>query len=225
MTIELDHLFIFTRPDAPEVERLVEFGLCEGQPNTHPGQGTACRRIFFHNAYLEFVWVANEQEVTSEWVRPLNFLERSRYRQTNASPFGLIFRPAQDPADQVALPFRTWALHPPYLPAPLKLDVADNSDELSEPLLFYMSFGRRSDRYPRERQQPVEHAFGFKEITGIQITMPGASALSKPLRAVEAAGLARFVNGPAPLAEVIFDAEKQGKTRDFRPELPLVLRW
>jgi len=155
MTVELDHLFTFTSISAPEVERLVKFGLSEGQPNTHPGQGTACRRFFFHNAYLEFVWVHDEQEAASAWVRPLGFIERSRYQPTGASPFGIILRPSQGMADQAQLPFATWALRPPYLPEPLKLDVAENSADTAEPLLFYMSFGNRADSYPRERRQPL----------------------------------------------------------------------
>jgi hypothetical protein len=57
------------------------------------GQGT-CRRFFFHNAYLEFVWVHDEQQAASECVRPLGFIERSQYQLTGASPFGLIFRPS-----------------------------------------------------------------------------------------------------------------------------------
>jgi hypothetical protein len=52
MTVALDHLFICTSSGAPEAERLAEFGLIEGTPNCHPGQGTANRRFFFHNAML-----------------------------------------------------------------------------------------------------------------------------------------------------------------------------
>lgn len=225
MIIELDHLFTFTSIGAPEVEQLVKFGLSEGQSNTHPGQGTACRRFFFHNAYLEFVWVHDQQEVASEWVRPLGFRERSEYQQTGASPFGLIFRPSQGTGDQAQLPFATWALRPPYLPEPLKLDVAENFADTAEPLLFYMSFGNRADRSPVERRQPLEHAVGFKEITGLRITLPGTRGSSEALQAVERIGLARFISGPSPLAEVIFDHEKHGETKDFRPGLPLMFRW
>jgi hypothetical protein len=225
MTIELDHLFTFTSPGAPEVERLVQFGLREGAPNTHPGQGTACRRFFFHNAYLEFVWVEDEQEVASAWVRPLGFRERSRYPQTGASPFGIILRPAPFAADPVELPFATWALRPPYLPAPLKLDVAENSKDTGEPLVFYMSFGNRADRYPPERRQPLEHSTGFKEITGVRITLPGAQESSAALQATGRTGAARFIAGQSHLAEVGFDHEKHGQMKDFRPELPLIFRW
>jgi hypothetical protein len=57
MLIELDHLFVCTDPGGPEAEKLVQFGLREGPPNQHPGQGTACRRFSFANAMIELFWV------------------------------------------------------------------------------------------------------------------------------------------------------------------------
>src|SRR5215471_16231154 len=192
MARELDHLFIFTSVGAREVEPLLKFGLTEGEPNTHTGQGTACRRFFFHNAYLEFVWAHDEQEATDAWVMPFGLVQRCRYHMTGASPFGLIFRPSSPSGEPVELPFATWALHPPYLPEPLKLDVAENSAETTEPLLFYMSFGRRSDDYPAEGRQPLEHEAGFKEITGVRITLPGGQSSSNALQAIERIGLASF---------------------------------
>lgn len=53
MRIELDHLFVCTAPGAPEAEKLVQFGLQEGPPNQHSGQGTACRRFSFVNVLGE----------------------------------------------------------------------------------------------------------------------------------------------------------------------------
>lgn len=56
-SFELDHVFIWTAAGAPEADLLRDFGLTEGPPNVHPGQGTANRRFFFHNAMLELLWV------------------------------------------------------------------------------------------------------------------------------------------------------------------------
>ncbi len=108
-TIEFDHLFILTSASAPEVDQLVEFGLSEGQRNIHPGQGTTCRRIFFHNAMLEFLWVSDESEVRNEIITPTRLWERSRYRQSGYSPFGLCVRPVMSKGrgDQTGLPFAT----------------------------------------------------------------------------------------------------------------------
>lgn len=62
MAIQLDHVFICTSLDAPAAEQLAAFGLTEGEPNVHPGQGTACRRFFFRNVYLELLWVHDPDE-------------------------------------------------------------------------------------------------------------------------------------------------------------------
>ena len=55
MEIELDHIFVWTTCGAPEADCLRDFGLVEGSANRHPGQGTACRRFFFHNAMIELL--------------------------------------------------------------------------------------------------------------------------------------------------------------------------
>jgi hypothetical protein len=62
VSVELDHIFILCAVGAPEAAALIRLGFSEGTPNTHPGQGTACRRFFFDNAYLELLWVHEEKE-------------------------------------------------------------------------------------------------------------------------------------------------------------------
>ena len=59
MAVEFDHVFICASPAGHEAGGLTTFGLQEGTPNTHPGQGTACRRFLFRNAYLELLWVSD----------------------------------------------------------------------------------------------------------------------------------------------------------------------
>ena len=44
---EVDHVFVWVDVGAPAADQLVSFGLTEGDPNVHPGQGTANRRFFF----------------------------------------------------------------------------------------------------------------------------------------------------------------------------------
>jgi hypothetical protein len=61
-TRELDHLFALVEVGGPEAEQRAVFGPTEGSPNTHPGQGMACCRFFFRNAYLELVWVHDPAE-------------------------------------------------------------------------------------------------------------------------------------------------------------------
>src|SRR5512141_2420867 len=93
MGAELDHLFICVSAGAPEVETLAAFGLSEGASNQHPGQGTACRRFFFHNAYLELLWVTNPAEALDATIASAGLWGRWSGRHGAACPFGFCFRP------------------------------------------------------------------------------------------------------------------------------------
>ena len=101
--LELDHVLVWVDRGAPEAERLLDFGLTEGAPNVHRGQGTANRRFFFCNAMLELIWVDDETEARREPASRLRIWERWRYRETGASPFGLCVR--RPPEATGPLPF------------------------------------------------------------------------------------------------------------------------
>ena len=73
MAFELDHVFICAAAGAPEAASLIAFGLTEGTPNTHPGQGTANRRFFYF--YFDF----NQRPDARHWAD----------RQPLAHPTGL----------------------------------------------------------------------------------------------------------------------------------------
>ncbi|RYY14690.1 MAG: glyoxalase-like domain protein, partial [Chitinophagaceae bacterium] len=90
--MELDHIFLFATEYDLLAEALQMFGLSEGTPNTHPGQGTACRRFYFRNAYLELVWIANEKEARDSGMAKAKLWERAQYHQTKFCPLGLCFR-------------------------------------------------------------------------------------------------------------------------------------
>jgi hypothetical protein len=222
--LELDHLFIMTSVGAPEAARLIEFGLVEGAPNIHPGQGTANRRFFFANAFLELLWVADLAEVQSELVRRTGLWQRWAERAAGASPFGVALRPAGQEGDDIPIP--TWEYRPPYLPDPLAIHMGENSDVAAEPLVFYLAFGRRADSDHSERRQPLAHPAGLRAITRARISRPQHASPSTTLRAAEAACRdLSFATADGPLLEIGFDDELCGELVDFRPDLPLVLRW
>src|SRR5689334_20248704 len=100
--MELDHVFILGAAGAPGAAALQRIGLREGSSNTHPGQGTACRRFFFANAYLELAWVENEAEAGGGEAKRTRLLDRWAMRHAGACPFGLILRPTADDVDMKA---------------------------------------------------------------------------------------------------------------------------
>jgi hypothetical protein len=219
---ELDHLFVWTEVGGPEAERLIAFGLTEGSPNTHLGQGTACRRFFFRNAYLELVWVQNPAEAQTGPAGQTQLWARWNSRHAGASPFGLSLRPAQPGASDV--PFPAWEYRPSYLPADLCFHVA-REVPLFEPFWFHLGFARRPDDPRWHNRQPLEHAGGFREITGVRLTGPGLGHPSEVGRAVAGLTGVTLADAPEHLAEVTFDGGGHGRFEDFRPTLPLLFLW
>ncbi len=220
-SFELDHILICTDIGAPAGDQLINFGLVEGSPNVHPGQGTTNRRFFFHNAMLELIWVHDPEEAQNATTRPTHLWERWHGRHGASLPFAICLRP-QAP-DTTDLPFAGWAYTPAYLPAPLVVHIGDNSDLLAEPMLFYMAFGRRPDQ--AETREPLEHAAGFREITSLQLQCPQAPPLSAALRSMVEMGLLTIRAGTSALMEIGFDDEVRGQSMDFRPGLPLIFHW
>ncbi|MDC8760520.1 VOC family protein [Janthinobacterium fluminis] len=215
--MEIDHIFIRVRRGAPEAEALRQFGLAEGSANVHTGQGTANRRFFFHNAFIELLWLDDAAQAQSELTRPTMLFERLGGDAPRVSPFGLCFRPSA-PGDKAA-PFPSWPYRPVYLPPGLAVDIA--AAPLSEPMWFFLSFGARPDAAAPTRRQPLLHRAGLREITSLRLTAPAAGA---PSAAAVAAGI-ETREGAAHLLEIGFDGEGAGRAHDFRPALPLLLRW
>lgn len=221
--MELDHIFMFTSPGGDEEARtLAKFGLSEGTPNTHSGQGTACRRFFFRNAYLELLWVTDPAEVQSATIRPAYLWERWNARGT-ACPFGLCFRPGAQ--DGSSIPFPTWEYRPPYLPESLSFHAGTNAGVLNEPVLFYLPFSRRPDAQSAPKKQVMEHAAGLRELTRIELIGPHGDKLSTAFETLLSTGAVRRRNGTEQLIELGFDGESKGRVADFRPGLPIVFIW
>lgn len=226
MSYELDHLFIFCSPDAPEAEHLIKQGFTEGQPNIHPGQGTRCRRFFFHNSYLEFLWIYDEKEARGYPAESMALFERSLHKNSGYSPFGIALRHKSDFDEKKSPPFKTWSYTPSYLPAGLSISFADSVNNQAEPLIFIlpMGIGSRPDEYPSELKQPLIHKCGAGCITGIRITL-ASSIKSENVLTLEQAGLADFTLGEEPLAEIMIDGGLRRSVLDCRPCLPLVIRY
>lgn len=209
----IDHIFVRVRRGAPEAAMLAEFGLVEGSGNRHPGQGTANRRFFFDNAFIELLWLEDAGEAQSDVTRPTMLYERLSAVDAGVSPFGICFRPS--PGDGSALPFASWRYQPAYFPPGVACDIA--LAPLSEPMWFHIAPGGRPDALPPECAQPLAHRVPLREITGLTVVQP--RCLPSPALPVA------FAEGGAHLLEVEFDGGAQGRSHDFRPALPLIFKY
>lgn len=213
MPVELDHLFVCTAPGAPEAEQLIQFGLHEGPPNHHPGQGTANRRFAFSNAMIELLWVSDTREAQSQDTKRTLLWERWSGRNDRACPFGICMRPTD--SHDTGPPFPSWEYRPGYLPDPLVMHIGEAGIE--EPMWVYLNFMRRVHR----EQWFTEHPVGIRAITGLTLTTTVTLHSHASQKAIESAILMTRL-GEIPLLEIEFDSGRRKENVDFRPHLPFV---
>ena len=212
---ELDHIMIFCNVGAPEACALTDRGLHEGPGNTHPGQGSANRRFFFPNAYLELLWIENSVEAQSPEARDTRLFERWRGRAKGACPFGLVFRPGSRGPD---VPPASWTYAPRYFPPGFTIEVARDLPE-NEPLLFYLPFAKAS---LVENLGTDEGAVRIGSITDVTVHLPQTQMLSPALNSLVASGAVTA----EPAREYLLDLFHSGGTSqviDLRPQLALRL--
>lgn len=216
MSLKLDHVFIFVSAGAPEAEKLRGFGFLEGEPNTHPGQGTSNRRFFFDNMMLELLWVSDRDEAQSERTRRTRLWERWKGRK-KTSPFGLVFT-----SSDADVPFTGWEYTPHYLPEGLHFLVGDNAEILNEPLVFRMPDKEilTPRKLPAAQNQP-----GFAEVSSVSVGMSRVSSLSPVMESIKKSGVIGLEEAGHHVLELHFGDGSKGRAKDFFPELPLRIRW
>lgn len=216
MAFEIDHLFVAGPAGCAALDRLLARGFAEGRPNSHPGQGTACRRIFFDESYLEFLWLENRAEAASDAVRPTGLLQRADV-ESGASHFGICLRSTEAAGEE--LPFAVREYTPPYLPEGLSISIGRNADRLDEPLLFFLSPGIG------RRQNVIDHPNGAQSISNVSLLLAPGESTSPELHAFGALGLVEVARGAGPVMHLELDGATRGESIDLRPEIDLVVDW
>ncbi len=214
MNMTLDHIFILVEPEAKVADRLLEHGFREGPRNTHPGQGTANRRFYFANGMLEFIWVQDADEARNGPGRYLHFSERAD--DPSASPFGIIFVPCEDNVSP-DMPFPGWHYQPDYCPPPKGFHVGANSKNLLEPLCFYFPFHDPGVPRPQPNRNP-------QTVSEVIISTPSTDT-EGVLELASQEDRLSMRSGKEHLMEITLDHHDSGRTEDYRPAMPLILRW
>lgn len=212
---ELDHIFLAVSEGGQVVEQLLDVGLLEGASNTHPGQGTACRRIFFENGYLELIWLQDRDEAASPLVAPTRLAARLG-GQPGASRLGICLRGKE--GAHYELPLRTWAYQPPYLPSGLAIPMAVNSALQHEPLLFFLPAGAQVRPF-------CGHLNASRRITKISVTLNANRDRSPELEWLADSGCVQIVAGDRESLLMELDHGIQGKTLEVQTPTPLIVKW
>lgn len=193
MSLHFHHFYVFTSPGAPAVDKLASFGLVEGPPNVHPGQGTANRRIFFANGMVEFIWIQNSSEAQSEATRRTRLFERSESVRSGFSPYGICV--TADDLANVKDQFRGWSYRPGYLPPGFEIWMANNEMYPQEPAVFLLNI-------PEGYSRPASSKNSLA-IKRIEIAVPHLSSVSSDaIKKLSQLSIFRFDDSPTFKAKI-----------------------
>lgn len=214
MQLELDHFFILADAPSQQAELLIELGLEESYCREHPGQGTSNHCFKFSNTMLELLWLRDEEEAHNG--PGANLCLPQRLNNEQASPFGFIFK--RKVKSDVGFPFSGWSYQPDYFPRPMAFHVAENSNDLVEPLLIYVPFMDPVEfSIEPGRFQSVSHVVVHVAIKDVESGLSDSVAVANSVE-----GLTIKV-GEEHLMEVFFSSDNsQTISKDFRPLLPLI---
>lgn len=223
--IEIDHVWIMVSLNAPERAALERAGLqISKEINHHPGTGTSSVTVEFENGYLELMWpdpsvpVSQGMERTAEKYR-----QRMLWRTSGWCPLGIGFRrttPSNDP-----LPFPTWTWTADWMPKGSVMEMLTPRDDTSSPALFIEPRSLTSSAEQAGRAALYHHPIGVHRVTAIRLQ---SSKTYRPITALKYLQDHRLITVERSdewAMKLILDRGKQKRSKDLRPDLPLVIQY
>jgi hypothetical protein len=230
--LELDHVWLIVSPGAPERAALERAGFrIAPQVNRHDGQGTASITVEFDNAFLELLWPDDSVRVApGSEIAAYKFRRKMAWRTSGWSPVGIGLK--RTPSAPDSLPFATWAITAPWMQPGESLAMATPRADTLGPSVWVVprSMAVSEDSVARAVRGDSgaawthAHPIGVHRLTAVQVYAPSVN-LTPVTQLANRLGLARFDAGPSWLVELTFDNGARHRTKDLRPELPLIVRY
>ena len=185
--------------------------------NHHDGQGTSSITIEFENGFLELIYPDPEVAVSDALKAGAEkFRLKSEWRTSGYSPIGIVFdRTAATPA---TFPFATWRISADWMEKGAFIEML-TPKEMPKAVSLSIS-SHASPKYAAGK-----HPNGTRRLTAMRVVAPSADRLPPSARWIADQGVMRFDVGTEWLLEITLDDGKQGITKDFRPDLPLAVRF
>lgn len=237
--LQIDHLNIWVNNPKTAKQKLIDAGFT-AEPDSlsaiHHGQGTSGRYFRFLNGYLELIFVHNQHEfLQNNTQNPnLDFAERANFKENGALPFSIALKLKEYKVDNI--PFQTVKYQQKWMGNNNAIYASKSSKiNLHEPSVFVIypeiesgTFKSMSDleNFPTENdfwKAFFKHPNGAKKITNITITSSNTNLTSKTIKSLNHLKEVTIKNGENYLLELFFDNNKQKKTIDLRPELPIIV--
>jgi len=222
--LEFDHVWIVVSPNAPERAALERAGFqISPQVNRHDGQGTASIIVEFDNAFLELLWPDPTVAVVPGLERGAEkFRKRILWRTSGWCPLGFRFRRTGGSGE--AFPFPTWSVSAPWM-GKSSMEMLTPRDDTQSPSLSVSARDATDMREQAARASLYRHPLGVHKITGVTLIAPKAYQPIPPLTFVQSEGAVNVAQGEEWAVELTFDGGKKKKSKDLRPDLPLVIHY
>jgi glyoxalase-like protein len=223
--VAFDHVWIMVSPNAPERAALERAGFqISPDVNHHEGQGTASITVEFQNAFLELMWPDPAVPVAPGLERAAEkFRQRMLWRSSGWCPIGVGLRRLGQ-AD-IGFPFPTWSVTPPWLPAGSAIEMLTPRDDTRSPSLFVTPRALADTIEQAARASKFHHPIGVHRITAIRLVSPRTYRPIDALKYLQNLHVVGLERGEQWLLELTFDGGKKKKSKDLRPDLPLVVRY
>jgi hypothetical protein len=229
--LEFDHVWIVVSRDAPERLALERAGFkISPNINRNDGQGTASVSTEFFNAYIELMWPDPTVPVAPGAERGVEkFKNRMNWRTSGWSPIGIALHRT---GPNTTLPFPTWSIAPEWMPTGSAIEILTPRDDTKSPSFFIeppaLAVKEEANRKLPEndpRRASFQHPIGVERITAIRIVRPKAYQPISPFTYLEKAGVLKSEEGNEWAVDVTFDHGRKAQTKDFRPDLPLIIHY
>jgi hypothetical protein len=206
--MDIDHVFIFTNDKGKIADELVQFGLTEGSSRVHDGQGTANRKFYFENFFLEILWVHNEEELKSDITKPTGLWQRADFNSTH-SPFGLCIVNTDETESLFEDAFKYQAA---YFPIGLNIDILKNEQNLNMPWTFRLPFKGQK----KNSAEPTEHQCGLRNLTKVEFGVSHFDEADWFIQQFLGQEKIKFTLSSTNYLTLIFDDNKNGQTKEFK---------
>ena len=218
--MELDHVFVFVEPDGPELPYLRSLGLIETYRRRHPGQGTENICFCFDNIFLECLWISSVDEATSDLIARTGLYDRSQWRTRGTSPFGLAWR---DSASSPPIEIATWSFKPPYLPVGMSIDVAIESDDPRQPMMFKSPGSMPPATWSIDKRGVLQEPAGLGKVLAVVFNWPKHAPPAPSVEALAATAIIDLVPAEDDSASISLFVERTSDVTPLHISLPCQL--
>jgi len=223
--IAFDHVWIVVSPNAPERSALERAGFqISPDVNRHDGLGTASVTVEFENSYLELIWPDATVPVQPELQRASEkFHQRMNWRTSGWCPVGVGFR--RTGSNDEVFPFPTWSWTADWMPKGSEMEMLVPRDDTRSPALFIEPRALTGQKEQAARAARFHHSLRVSRITSVRLVSPQAYQPVVSLEYLQSQHLLSVEKGEEWVLELTFDGGAKEKSKDLRPDLPLVIRY